>query len=253
MSLAKRIIPCLDIQEGRVVKGVNFLDIQDAGDPVEIAQRYNMQGADELVFLDITATHQDRSLTYDVLKKVAKNVFIPLCVGGGVKELQDFYRLLETGCDKVSINSAALANPNLITQAAQAFGSQCVVVAMDIKWNAHQQSWNLYTHGGRKDSGIDLLQWAKEVSDRGAGEILLTSMDADGTKNGFDLKSLQALNTILQIPIILSGGAGTMEHFKEAFIHGADAALAASVFHYQEIHIQELKLYLKSEGICVRF
>lgn len=248
----KRIIPCLDIKNGRVVKGVNFVGLSDAGDPVEVAKRYNDEGADELVFLDITATHEGRDVLLSVLQSVAKHVFIPLCVGGGIRSLADFSAVLQTGCDKVSINSSALQNPDLITQAAKHFGSQCVVVAIDIKFDAEQNKWFAYTHGGRQKTQTELLSWAKEISERGAGEILLTSMDADGTKNGYDLQSLRALTQSCTIPIIASGGAGTMQHFAQAFDAGADAALAASVFHYQEIPIIALKQYLRTQNINVR-
>ncbi|MDE7172744.1 MAG: imidazole glycerol phosphate synthase subunit HisF [Helicobacter sp.] len=248
----KRIIPCLDIKNGRVVKGVNFVGLSDAGDPVEVAKRYNDEGADELVFLDITATHEGRDLLFDVLQSVARHVFIPLCVGGGIRSLDDFSRVLATGCDKVSINSAALQNPQLITDAAQRFGSQCVVVAIDIKFDSEQKTWFAHTHGGRQKTQTRLLDWAHEIAERGAGEILLTSMDADGTKAGYDLESLHALCEVCKLPIIASGGAGVMEHFAQAFNAGADAALAASVFHYQEIPILALKQYLRTRNIDVR-
>lgn len=250
--LAKRLIPCLDIKEGRVVKGVNFLGLRDAGDPVEIAKRYNDEGADEITFLDITATHEGRGTMVDIVKAVAKEVFIPLTVGGGIRQLEDMHRLLHAGCDKVSLNSSAIKNPALIDEGAKRFGSQCIVVAIDAKKREDGSGWNVYTHGGRIDTGIDLLAWAREVNDRGAGEILLTSMDADGTKAGYDTAQLRAVSEIIQIPLIASGGAGTMEHIREAFLSGADAALAATIFHYREIEIMELKRYLRDEGIEVR-
>jgi cyclase len=249
-TFAKRIIPCLDVDKGRVVKGVNFIGLKDAGDPAEVAKRYNDEGADELCFLDITASNEKRDTMADLVAKVAKEVFIPLTVGGGIRSLDDIYKLLNVGCDKVSINSAAIDNPNLITQAAERFGSQCVVVAIDAKKNG--KSWNIYKHGGRIDIGIDALIWAKEVENRGAGEILLTSMDKDGTKNGYDIELTSKMSQMLNIPVIASGGAGTMEHIKEAFSNYADAALAASIFHFKEIDIMDLKRYLKNEGIAVR-
>ncbi len=248
----KRIIPCLDIKNGRVVKGVNFLGLQDAGDPVEIAKRYNEEGADEIVFLDITATNENRGTIVDVLENVAKEVFVPLCVGGGVKTLSDFYRLLKTGCDKVSINSAAIANPKLIEESAHNFGSQCVVVAMDVKFTSSENKYYLYINGGKTKTNKEVLSWAKEVSERGAGEILLTSMDADGTKCGYDNKLLKLLNEHIDIPLIASGGAGNMQHFKEALSNGADAVLAASVFHYREIALADLKNYLHNNSIPIR-
>lgn len=246
----KRIIPCLDIKNGRVVKGVNFVGLQDAGDPVEIAKRYNEEGADELIFLDITATIDARNIVYNMLKAVAKEVFIPLCVGGGIRSIDDFYHVLDAGCDKISINSAAIHNPKLIEQAAKRFGSQCVVVAIDVKFDDVAQKYFAYTHGGRQKTDKELCAWIHEVIERGAGEILLTSMDADGTKRGFDIQSFQ--NIQCKIPIIASGGAGTMEHFYDVFKAGADAALAASIFHYQEISINELKMYLHKRNIPVR-
>lgn len=249
-TFAKRIIPCLDVKNGRVVKGVNFVGLKDAGDPVEIAKRYNSEGADELTFLDITASHENRDTMVNIVKDVAKEVFIPLTVGGGIRKLNDIYNLLNVGCDKISLNSAAIANPSLITEAAKRFGTQCIVVAIDAKKTIN--GWNIFTHGGRNDTGIDAFIWAKEVQERGAGEILLTSMDADGTKNGYDIPLTLKMSDILNIPIIASGGAGTMEHIKDALINGADAALAASVFHFKEIDIMNLKRYLKNEGICVR-
>ena len=248
---AKRIIPCLDVNDGRVVKGVNFLGLKDAGDPVEIAKRYNDEGADEITFLDITASHEERDTIVHIVEEVAKEIFIPLTVGGGIRKLDDIYKLLNVGCDKVSINSAAIKNPNFINEGAKRFGSQCIVVAIDAKRSGN--SWNIYLNGGRKDTGIDAIEWAKEMYDRGAGEILLTSMDADGTKAGFDNELNLAISSAINIPVIASGGAGTMEHMKEAFtLGGADAALAASIFHFREIDIMDLKRYLKEQQIPVR-
>lgn len=247
---AKRIIPCLDVKDGRVVKGVNFVGLKDAGDPVEIAKRYNEEGADELTFLDITASHEERDTIVHIVEKVAKEVFIPLTVGGGIRKLDDIYRLLAVGCDKVSVNSAAIKRPELIDEGAKRFGSQCIVVAIDVKKTGDQ--YNVYLNGGRVDTGINALDWAREAVDRGAGEILLTSMDADGTKAGFDLPITEQISRIVNIPVIASGGAGTMEHIKDAFEHGADAALAASIFHFREIDIMDLKHYLSNEGIPVR-
>lgn len=247
---AKRIIPCLDVKDGRVVKGVNFIGLKDAGDPVEVAKRYNDEGADELTFLDITASHEERDTIVHIVEQVAREVFIPLTVGGGIRELNDIYRLLNVGCDKVSINSAAIKRPELIDEGAKRFGSQCIVVAIDVKKTGDQ--YNVYLNGGRIDTGINALEWAKEVVNRGAGEILLTSMDADGTKAGFDLSITEQISRAVNVPVIASGGAGTMEHIKEAFEHGADAALAASIFHYKEIDIMDLKRYLRDNGIAVR-
>ena len=247
---AKRIIPCLDVKDGRVVKGVNFVGLKDAGDPVEVAKRYNEEGADELTFLDITASHEERDTIVHIVEQVAREVFIPLTVGGGIRVLDDIYKLLNVGCDKVSINSAAIKRPEFINEGAKRFGSQCIVVAIDVKKTGDQ--YNVYLNGGRVDTGINAYEWAKEVVDRGAGEILLTSMDADGTKAGFDLSITEQISRAVNVPVIASGGAGTMEHIKEAFIHGADAALAASIFHYKEIDIMDLKRYLSSEGIPVR-
>ena len=249
---AKRIIPCLDVDNGRVVKGVNFVGLKDAGDPVEVAKRYNQEGADELTFLDITATHEKRKTIVDIVKEVAKEVFIPLTVGGGIRELSDIYNLLEVGCDKVSINSAAIKRPAFIEEGAKRFGSQCIVVAIDAKRVAPNK-WHIFTHGGRRDTGIDAIDWAKEAYNRGAGELLVTSMDADGTKRGYDNELNCAIAKVAKIPIIASGGAGSMEHIKEAFVNGcADAALAASIFHFREIDIMDLKHYLKEQGIAVR-
>ncbi|WP_295052730.1 imidazole glycerol phosphate synthase subunit HisF [Sulfuricurvum sp.] len=247
---AKRIIPCLDVKDGRVVKGVNFVGLKDAGDPVEVAKRYNEEGADELTFLDITASHEERDTIVHIVEQVAKEVFIPLTVGGGIRVLDDIYKLLAVGCDKVSINSAAIKRPEFINEGAKRFGSQCIVVAIDVKKTGDQ--YNVYLNGGRVDTGINAFEWAKEVVDRGAGEILLTSMDADGTKAGFDLSITEQISRAVNVPVIASGGAGTMEHIREAFEHGADAALAASIFHYKEIDIMDLKRYLSANGIPVR-
>ncbi|MRI84267.1 MAG: imidazole glycerol phosphate synthase subunit HisF [Nitratiruptor sp.] len=250
-SFAKRIIPCLDVKDGRVVKGVNFVGLRDAGDPVEVAKRYNQEGADEIAFLDIAATYENRETMVHIVEEVAKEVFIPLTVGGGIATLDHIYRLLAVGCDKVSINSAAVKRPQFIDEAARRFGSQCIVVAIDAKRVGQQ--WRVFVAGGRIDTGKDAIQWAKEAYDRGAGEILLTSMDADGTKAGYDLELTRQVSEAVEIPVIASGGAGRMEHIKEVFLHGgADAALAASIFHYREIEIQKLKEYLHREGIAVR-
>jgi len=249
---AKRVIPCLDVQGGRVVKGVNFVGLRDAGDPVEVASRYNQEGADEITFLDIGATHEGRDTIVDVVKEVAKEVFIPLTVGGGIRELNDIYSLLNVGCDKISINSAAIKNPNFINESAKRFGSQCIVVAIDAK-RVDNNRWHIFTHGGRNDTGLDAIEWAKEAYNRGAGELLVTSMDADGTKAGFDNTLNAKIGEVTNIPIIASGGAGTMEHIKDAFTIGkADAALAASIFHFKEIDIMDLKNYLKANNIPVR-
>ena len=290
---AKRIIPCLDVKDGRVVKGVNFVGLVDAGDPVEIAKRYNEEGADELCFLDITASHLGRDTIVDVVERVARELFIPLTVGGGIRTIDDISRLLNVGCDKISLNSAAIKNPNLIDEAANKFGSQCVVVAIDAKRNSSEIlrgnlrdatrnlnanlrneaqnfgetsrssqdeiltgngelcGYSVFINGGRLDTGRDALAWAKEAQERGAGEILLTSMDCDGVKNGFEL-NLTRIFSSLDIPVIASGGAGKMEHFKDAFLAGADACLAASIFHFREIEIKALKRYLREQGIEVR-
>ncbi len=248
---AKRIIPCLDVKNGRVVKGVNFVGLKDAGDPVEAAIRYNEEGADELTFLDITASWENRKPIVDIIKEVAKEVFIPLTVGGGISSLNDIYDLLNVGCDKVSINSAAVKRADFIDESAKRFGSQCIVVAIDVKKKAPNK-WNVFIKGGREDTGLDAIEWAKEVVDRGCGEILLTSMDTDGTKKGFDIEITEKISSLVNVPVIASGGAGKMEHFKEAFEHKADAALAASIFHFKEIDIIELKKYLKKENISVR-
>lgn len=250
-NFAKRIIPCLDVNNGRVVKGVNFVGLKDAGDPIEVAKRYNDEGADELCFLDITASSDGRDTIVHVVEEVAKQLFIPLTVGGGIRKIDDISRLLNVGCDKVSLNSSAVDNPNLIYEAANKFGSQCIVVAIDVKKNS-KGSYNVFVHGGRKDTGLDAIQWAKKVYDLGAGEILLTSMDSDGTKAGYDLNITSAISNSVQIPVIASGGAGTMQHILQAFQNGADAALAASIFHYKEIEILKLKEFLRDNGIGVR-
>ena len=250
---AKRIIPCLDINAGRVVKGVNFVNLKDAGDPVEVAKIYNEAGADELVFLDITATHEARGTVVDMARRVAETVFIPFTVGGGIKSVEDFRSLLGAGADKISINSSAIRDPNLISRAADRFGSQCVVVAIDAKLRDDKSGWNVFVNGGRIDTGIDALEWAVRANRLGAGEILLTSMDRDGTKAGYDNELTRAVSDNTTIPVIASGGAGNMEHFKDTLTFGgADAALAASLFHFKEIEINDLKKYLKSEGVSVR-
>ena len=249
----KRIIPCLDVKNGRVVKGVNFVDLKDAGDPVEIGRAYDEAGADELVFLDITATSDARETVVDMVRKVAETVFIPFTVGGGIRTVDDFKALLREGADKISINSSAINTPELITEAAEKFGSQCVVVAIDAKKRADGTGWNIYKNGGRIDVGIDAVEWAKKVEALGAGEILLTSMDGDGTKAGYDLELTRAIAEAVSIPVIASGGAGTLEHFHEALTEGkADAALAASLFHYKELEIREVKEYLRDKGVSVR-
>lgn len=249
----KRIIPCLDVNNGRVVKGVNFVDLRDAGDPVEIGKAYDKAGADELVFLDITASSDARETVVDMVRKVAETVFIPFTVGGGIRTVDDFKALLREGADKISINSSAINSPNLISDAADKFGSQCVVVAIDAKKRADGSGWNIYKNGGRIDVGIDALEWALRVEKLGAGEILLTSMDCDGTKAGYDLELTRAIAETVSIPVIASGGAGTLEHFHEALTEGkADAALAASLFHYKELEIREVKKYLREKGVSVR-
>ena len=249
----KRIIPCLDVHGGRVVKGVNFVDLVDAGDPVAIAKAYDEAGADEIVFLDITASSDARKTVVDMVREVAKNVFIPFTVGGGIRTVDDFKALLREGADKISVNSAAINRPELIREAADKFGSQCVVVAIDAKRRADGTGWNIYKNGGRVDMGIDAIEWAKKVEELGAGEILLTSMDCDGTKAGYDLELTRKVSESVSIPVIASGGAGTLEHFHEAFTDGrADAALAASLFHFKELEIKEVKQYLRQKGVSVR-
>ncbi len=249
----KRIIPCLDVHAGRVVKGVNFVNLKDAGDPVEIAAAYDKAGADELVFLDITASSDARNIMIDMVKRVAETVFIPFTVGGGIRTVDDFKAILREGADKISINSSAINNPTLISEAADKFGSQCVVVAIDARRRADGSGWNIYKNGGRVDVGIDAVEWAMKVNQLGAGEILLTSMDSDGTKAGYDLELTRLISENVSIPVIASGGAGTKEHFYEALTEGkADAALAASLFHYKELEIDEVKRYLKNREVEVR-
>lgn len=249
----KRIIPCLDVHGGRVVKGVNFVNLVDAGDPVAIAKAYDEAGADEIVFLDITASSDARVTVVDMVREVAKNVFIPFTVGGGIRTVDDFKALLREGADKISINSSAINRPELIREAADKFGSQCVVVAIDAKRRADGTGWNIYKNGGRIDVGIDAVEWAKEVEELGAGEILLTSMDCDGTKAGYDLELTRTISESVSIPVIASGGAGTLEHFYDAFTEGkADAALVASLFHFKELEIKEVKEYLRDKGVSVR-
>ena len=248
----KRIIPCLDVNNGRVVKGVNFVDLKDAGDPVEIAKAYDAAGADEVVFLDITASCEQRDTVVDMVRKVAANVFIPFTVGGGIRTVDDFRKLLREGADKISVNSAAIDRPELIREAADKFGSQCVVVAIDAK-RRPDGGWNIYKNGGRVDMGIDAVEWAMKADKLGAGEILLTSMDCDGTKDGYDLELNNIISDNVSIPVIASGGAGKLEHFRDAFTEaGADAVLAASLFHYKELEIREVKEYLRDQGISVR-
>ena len=249
----KRIIPCLDVHAGRVVKGVNFVNLQDAGDPVEIAAAYDKAGADEVVFLDITASSDARKTVVDMVRKVAETVFIPFTVGGGIRTVEDFKVLLREGADKISVNSAAIMNPSLISDAADKFGSQCVVVAIDAKRRADGSGWNVYKNGGRVDMGIDAVEWAMKADRLGAGEILLTSMDCDGTKAGYDLELTRMIADNVSIPVIASGGAGTKEHFYDALtVGGADAALAASLFHYKELEVREVKTYLAERGVSVR-
>lgn len=248
----KRIIPCLDVNNNRVVKGINFVNLKDAGDPVEVAKAYDAAGADELVFLDITASSDARKTVVDMVRRVAENVFIPFTVGGGIRTVDDFKELLREGADKISVNSAAINNPNLVAEAADKFGSQCVVVAIDAKRRA-DGGWNIYKNGGRIDTGIDAVEWAIRVNKLGAGEILLTSMDCDGTKAGYDIELTQTIARNVTIPVIASGGAGTKEHFYDALTEGrADAALAASLFHYKELEINEVKKYLQEKGVAVR-
>ncbi len=250
--LTKRIIPCLDVTAGRVVKGINFVGLQDAGDPVEVAQRYNEQGADELTFLDITATSDGRDLILPIIEAVASKVFIPLTVGGGVRATQDVRRLLNAGADKVSMNSSAVANPDLVSEASAYYGSQCIVVAIDAKQTAPKR-WEVFTHGGRKNTGLDAIQWAKEVAKRGAGEILLTSMDRDGTKDGFDLELTAAVSSAVSVPVIASGGVGKLQDLVDGIQKGkADAVLAASIFHYGQHTVQEAKHYMAGHGVAVR-
>ncbi|GAA5126647.1 imidazole glycerol phosphate synthase subunit HisF [Alloalcanivorax gelatiniphagus] len=256
MTLAKRIIPCLDVDAGRVVKGVQFVEIRDAGDPVEVARRYNEAGADEITFLDITASHQDRDTTLETVERMASQVFIPLTVGGGVRTLQDIRNLLNAGADKVSINSAAVKDPEFVREAAQRFGSQCIVVAIDAKkvsGESENNRWEIFTHGGRKPTGIDAIEWATRMTDYGAGEILLTSMDRDGTKNGFDIALTRGISDAVPVPVIASGGVGNLQHLVDGVIQGgADAVLAASIFHFGEYSIAEAKDYMARAGIEMR-
>ncbi len=249
----KRIIPCLDVHNGRVVKGVNFVNLRDAGDPVEIGAAYDKAGADELVFLDITASSDARNIKTELVRKVAERVFIPFTVGGGIRTVEDFRDILREGADKVAVNTAAILNPELISRAADKFGSQCVVVAIDAKRRADGSGWNIYKNGGRVDMGIDALEWAERAYQLGAGELLVTSMDKDGTKDGYDIELTSRISELVKIPVIASGGAGNLSHFKDALTTGkADAALAASLFHYKELEIKEVKQYLRNEGISVR-
>jgi len=249
--LAKRIIPCLDVHHGKVVKGINFVNLIDAGDPVENAIRYNQEGADELVFLDITASVEERSILLDVVSRTAEAIFIPFTVGGGIRSVDDMHEILSAGADKISVNTAAIQNPDLIEEGAKLFGNQCIVVAIDAKWTG--DFFEVYSHGGRTRTGKDAVAWAKEAESRGAGEILLTSIDRDGTKSGYNIPLLKAISEAVNIPVIASGGAGTKEHFYEAFAEGhADAALAASLFHFGELGIGELKCFLESRGIVIR-
>ncbi|OAB47835.1 imidazole glycerol phosphate synthase subunit HisF [Paenibacillus antarcticus] len=251
--LAKRIIPCLDVKDGRVVKGVNFVNLRDAGDPVELAALYDREGADELVFLDISASVEGRATMIEVVRQTAGEITIPFTVGGGISHVDDMKRILRAGADKIGINTAAVVNPQLISEGARRFGSQCIVVAVDAKYNQAWGEWEVYTHGGRTPSGIRALQWVKEAETLGAGEILLTSMDADGTKDGFDLPLTSAVSGLVGIPVIASGGAGTSEHFHDVFTSGkADAGLAATIFHYKEMTIQDLKMDLKQKGVEIR-
>lgn len=251
--LTKRIIPCLDVKDGRVVKGVQFVQLRDAGDPVELARFYDEQGADELVFLDISASTEGRKTMVEVVKAVASELAIPFTVGGGINSLEDMKRILRSGADKVSLNTAAVVNPDLITEGADFFGSQCIVIAIDAKYDEELGSWRVYTHGGRTATDWEVIEWAQEAVRRGAGEILLTSMDSDGEKQGFDLKLTKAVSEAVSVPVIASGGAGNAEHFVQAFKEGkADAALAASIFHYKETSVAEVKAYLREKGVEVR-
>jgi cyclase len=256
MGLAKRIIPCLDVDNGRVVKGVNFVGIRDAGDPVEIAQRYNEQGADEITFLDITATHEGRDTTVHTVEQIASEVFIPLTVGGGIRTVDDIRTMLNAGADKVSINSAAVKNPEFVREASERFGAQCIVVAIDAKRvsaDGEAGKWEIFTHGGRKPTGIDAVQWAAKMAEYGAGEILLTSMDRDGTKNGFDLGVTRAISDAVSVPVIASGGVGELQHLVDGVVEGrADAVLAASIFHFGEYSVPEAKRFMQQQGVEVR-
>lgn len=251
--LMKRIIPCLDVKDGRVVKGINFVDLKDAGDPVEVAKIYDREGADEIVFLDITASHEKRKTIIDVVEKTAEQVFIPLTVGGGISSIEDIRNLLNAGADKISMNSSAVRNPNLIYESAMKFGSQCIVVAIDAKRRDDNLGFDVYIEGGRKNTGIDAIEWAKKVCDLGAGELLVTSMDADGTKDGYDIELYKSITSIVNVPVIASGGAGNLQHFKDVFEKSnVDAALAASLFHYNLMKINDLKQYLNNNKIQVR-
>jgi imidazole glycerol-phosphate synthase subunit HisF len=251
--ITKRIIPCLDVKDGRVVKGIQFVQLRDAGDPVELARFYDDQGADELVFLDISASNEGRKTMVDVVREVASELAIPFTVGGGINSLDDMKRMLRAGADKVSLNTAAVNRPELITEGSDFFGAQCIVVAIDAKYDEELGSWRVYTHGGRTPVDKEVISWAKEAFKRGAGEILLTSMDSDGEKKGFDLKLTRAVSEAVSVPVIASGGAGNAEHFEEAFVEGkADAALAASIFHYKETSVHEVKSYLREKGVNVR-
>ncbi|MEW9109629.1 imidazole glycerol phosphate synthase subunit HisF [Cytobacillus gottheilii] len=251
--LTKRIIPCLDVKEGRVVKGIQFVELRDAGDPVELARFYDEQGADELVFLDISASHEGRKTMVEVVKAVASELAIPFTVGGGINSLEDMKRILRAGADKVSLNTAAVLRPELITEGANFYGSQCIVVAIDAKYDEEIGTWRVYTHGGRKATERDVISWAKEAVERGAGELLLTSMDADGEKKGFNIALTKAVSEAVTVPVIASGGAGNADHFAEAFLDGkADAALAASIFHYKETSVAEVKESVKQRGVCIR-
>ncbi|WP_284036302.1 imidazole glycerol phosphate synthase subunit HisF [Neobacillus sp. 114] len=253
MTLTKRIIPCLDVKDGRVVKGIQFVQLRDAGDPVELARIYDEQGADELVFLDISASVEGRKTMVEVVKAVASELAIPFTVGGGINSLEDMKKILRAGADKVSLNTAAVQNPELIREGGDFFGSQCIVVAIDAKYDSEIGTWRVYTHGGRKPTEKKVIDWAREAMELGAGEILLTSMDSDGEKNGFDLSLTKAVSEAVTIPVIASGGAGNAEHFAEAFLEGkADAALAASIFHYKETSVQEVKSCLREKGLAVR-
>lgn len=256
MALAKRIIPCLDVDKGRVVKGVNFVDIRDAGDPVEVARKYNEQGADEITFLDITASHESRDTTYETVERMAAEVFIPLTVGGGVRTVEDIRKLLNAGADKVSINTAAVFNPDFVREAADRFGSQCIVVAIDAKRvsvEGEEPRWEIFTHGGRKPTGLDAVEWARRMTAMGAGELLLTSMDRDGTKIGFDLGLTRAISDAVSVPVIASGGVGELQHLADGVTEGrADAVLAASIFHFGQHTIPEAKAFMKAQGIVVR-
>ena len=256
MGLAKRIIPCLDVDNGRVVKGVNFVDIRDAGDPVEVAARYNREGADEITFLDITASSDDRATTVDMVEKIASQVFIPLTVGGGIRKLEDVRRMLNAGADKVAINTAAIHNPELVREATNYFGSQCIVVAIDAKKvsaEGEPDRWDIFTHGGRRDTGIDAVEWAIKMAEYGAGELLVTSMDRDGTKSGFNIPLTKAITDAVNIPVIASGGVGNLQHLADGVTQGgADAVLAASIFHFSEYTVGEAKEYMAEQGIEVR-